>query len=133
MKHWIAEYFAIVFGLLVGTMAHFGRLLSSGEMFTARQAAGFILQLAFIGVLASVATNKLGITDDDMRALTTAILAISAQEVIQYMRRNGWGPFAAAIVPEADKRQAEQRERSWFHMTNNADLEKLAKKLDEDD
>lgn len=99
MKHIIADYAAIVFGLFVGTMAHFGRLLSSGEIFTFKQALGFLLQLAFIGVLASVATSKIGITDDDMRALTTAILAVSAQEVMQFMRRNGWGPFASAVVP----------------------------------
>ena len=90
MKQFLADYGAIAFGLVIGTMAHFGRLLSDGERPTMGEAFGFVLQLGFIGVVAVVCTRLLSITDSDMRALATAILAISAQEVIRYLKSNGW-------------------------------------------
>ena len=96
----IAEYGAVIFGLVVGTLAHFGRLLADGDLPTWAQAIGYLMQLGFIGVVAVVSTRMLNITDGDMRALATAILAISAQEVIRYMKANGWGPFVRTTKPE---------------------------------
>lgn len=99
----LSDYASILIGLFFGTLAHFGRLLSGGEMPTFRQTIGFLMQLGLVGIIAAVATRKLGINDDDMRALTTAVLAISAQEVIQYLRRTGWKTLARAALSGDDK------------------------------
>lgn len=98
----LQEYASIFFGLIIGTLAHFGRIISGGELPTLRSVIGFLMQLAFIGAVAAVLTRKMGITDEDMRAVATAIMAISAQEVIQYFKRVGWRPLAQAVVPSAD-------------------------------
>lgn len=103
MKSLIADYGAIAFGLVVGTMAHFGRLLADGEMPTWGQALGFLMQLGFIGIVAVVSTRMLNITDSDMRALATAILAISAQEVIRYVKANGWLHFVRPVTKNRDE------------------------------
>ena len=103
MKSLLADYGAVAFGLVVGTMAHFGRLLSDGELPTWRQALGFLMQLGFIGIVAVVSTRALNITDSDMRALATAILAISAQEVIRYIKANGWVVFVRSVTRDDEK------------------------------
>jgi hypothetical protein len=36
----------VIFGLVVGTVAHFGRLLSDGQIPTRMQALGYFMQLA---------------------------------------------------------------------------------------
>ena len=96
-----SEWVSIAVGLLVGTLAHFGRLIANGVAPTWSSVVGFLMQLGFIGIVAMVVTSKLGITDVDVRALTTAILAISAQEVIQYMKRAGWQNLVQAAAPSA--------------------------------
>lgn len=95
----LEHYGAIIFGLVIGTVAHFGRLLTDGDGIKMRAALGFMMQLGIIGLVASVATREMNIVDDDMRALMTAILAISTQEVIQFLKRQGWIPVARAAVP----------------------------------
>lgn len=122
----LQEYSSIFLGLVIGTLAHFGRVISSGDLPTWSHVIGFIMQLGFIGIVAAVATSKLGITDDDMRALTTAVLAISAQEVIQYVKRSGWRIALQAAVPstiEGEQRQAEQRARAFRHVEENGNLD----------
>lgn len=118
----LADYGAILFGLAVGTVAHFGRMLMVGDAPSLRQVAGFLMHLGIIGLVASVSTRLMGITDDDMRALATAILAISAQEVVQYLKRNGWGAMTRTAVPgtvEGERRQAEQVARAATYIEDN--------------
>jgi hypothetical protein len=100
---WINDYGAILFGLMLGAVAHFGRKLTTSEPIVWREALGFLMQLGVIGLLASVATREMGITDDDTRALTTAIMALSAQEVLQYLKRNGWAPTIDSVLPGGKK------------------------------
>lgn len=95
------EYVSIAVGLLVGTLAHFGRVIAAGTMPSWASVIGFLMQLGLIGVIAMVLTSRLGITDVDVRALTTAILAISAQEVIQYIKRSGWQSLTRTVIPPA--------------------------------
>lgn len=97
------EYMAIAFGLLVGTMAHFGRKLADDEALSLRGVLAFLLQLGVIGLVASVSTRALNITDGDTRALATAVLAISAQEVVRYLKANGWGPLTRAAVKDDEE------------------------------
>lgn len=126
------EYGAVIFGLVVGTVAHFGRLLSDGQMPTWTQALGYFMQLGMIGLVAVVATKMLGLTDADTRALATAILAISTQEVVRYLKARGWQHLARYAAP-GEEAQAEQRLRSFEESVSKAELLRLLKKLDEQD
>lgn len=87
---WLYQHEAILFGLALGAVAHVGRKLSEGEKLTCRSIVGYFMQLGVVGLIASVSTKQMGIVDGDMRALVTAILAISAQEVLQYLKKSGW-------------------------------------------
>lgn len=89
----IHYYLPIIFGLLVGAIAYFGKRLADGEEMGWRQALGYAMQLGLIGLLAIVSTKELSIIDHDTRALVTAILAISANEVTPWLKRNGWLRF----------------------------------------
>ena len=126
------EYGAVIFGLVVGTVAHFGRLLSDGQMPTWTQALGYFMQLGMIGLVAVVATKMLGLTDADTRALATAILAISTQEVVRYLKARGWQNLARYAAP-GEAAQAEQELRAWERQLSKGDLHRLLKKLDEQD
>lgn len=128
----LQEYGAVIFGLVVGTVAHFGRLLSDGQVPTWTQALGYFMQLGLIGLVAVVATKMLGLTDADTRALATAILAISTQEVVRYLKARGWQHLARYASP-ADAAQAEQELRAWEHQLSRGDLKQLLKKFDEQD
>ncbi len=126
------EYGAVIFGLVVGTVAHFGRLLSDGQMPTWTQALGYFMQLGMIGLVAVVATKMLGLTDADTRALATAILAISTQEVVRYLKARGWQHLTRYAAP-GEAAQAEQELRAWERQLSKGDLQRLLKKLDEQD
>lgn len=97
MKDIFGEYGAIAIGLLIGSIAHFGRLLQEGRMPTSLQAIGFLMQLGVVGLLAVAITKHLGIVDADYRALSTAILALSTQEVVQFIKKRSWRPLMEAI------------------------------------
>lgn len=98
MRDFIQEYGAILSGLVVGSLAHFGRLVAEGRMPTLFQAIGYLMQLGLVGLSAAVLTKKLGIVDMDLRALTTAILAVSTNEVVQYMKRRSWRPLLDTLM-----------------------------------
>lgn len=104
---WFRSYFAIIFGLAIGAIAHFGKRLAEEDEIGWRQVIGFTMQLGMIGLVASVSTKEIGITDDDMRALVTAILAISANEVIQWLKRNGWLRFMPDAAAEEQKQKGD--------------------------
>lgn len=89
----LREYIAVLFGLVIGAVAHFGKRLADNESLSWRHVIGYTMQLGLIGLVAAVSTKQLGLDDNDVRALATAILAISANEVIQWLKRNGWLRF----------------------------------------
>ena len=86
--------------LAIGAVAHFGKRLADDDRLGWKQIVGFMMQLGLIGLVASVSTKQLGMVDNDMRALATAILAISANEVIQWLKRNGWLRFLPDVKPD---------------------------------
>lgn len=98
----VREEAAILFGLVVGAVAHFGKRLADDQRLGWRQVVGYVMQLGLIGLVAMVSTSQIGITDNDMRALVTAILAISANEVVQWLKRNGWLRF----MPDSPQEQS---------------------------
>ncbi len=69
------------------------------------QAIGYLMQLGLVGLASLVLTKKLGITDQDIRALTTAILAMSTNEVVQFVKRRSWTKVRQAfwLALEEDK------------------------------
>lgn len=102
LEYWASmlhDYGAIIFGLVIGAVAHVGRKLTEGEQITAIQLIGYMMQLGVIGLIAAVSTRELGIVDSDMRALVTAVLAISTQEVMQAIKRKGWRAILSAAEP----------------------------------
>lgn len=84
------RYGSIVFGLMIGAITHIGRLLGESSIPSIQHLLGYVMQLGMIGLVAVVATKFLGVEDADVRALVTAILAVSAQEVVTAIRRMGW-------------------------------------------
>jgi len=98
MRDLIQEYGAILSGLVVGSLAHFGRLVAEGRMPTIFQAMGYIMQLGLVGLTSVVLTKRLGMVDSDLRALTTAILAVSTNEVVQFMKRRSWRPLLDTLM-----------------------------------
>lgn len=123
---YLHDYIAIMFGLAMGTVAHFGRMLSTGEELSMKHVFGFIMQLGLIGLFASVVTRQLGMQGDDLRALTTAILAVSAQEITQWAKRNGWLALVRQAVPtteDGQRRQSEQISRSASYLERKGKLD----------
>lgn len=101
--HFIDEYSPIIFGIVIGSVAHYGQKLVDGEVITLPATIGFVMQLGMIGLVAQVATTELGIVNSDLRAFSAAVLALSAKEVIQAAKKRGWiGTFNASL-PGDDK------------------------------
>lgn len=84
------DYVAILIGLAAGAIAHFGRMMSQGVSITWRQCIGYLMQLGLVGIAAAFLTRVIGIESADFRALTAGIMAVSANEFIQWAKREGW-------------------------------------------
>lgn len=102
VRELFGDYSAILGGLLVGAMAHFGKLVAEGKMPTVLQAIGYLMQLALVGLVSAVLTKKFGLVDADTRALTTAILALSTNEVVQFLKRRKWRAIRDAFFHQED-------------------------------
>ena len=90
MNDWLQEHIPVLVGLVVGTLAHFGRIIKDGGTLTIAHVVGHIFQLGFIGVFAAVTINLLGITGETNQIMVASVFAVSAQEVIQWVKRDGW-------------------------------------------
>ena len=97
MRDLMNDYGAIAVGLVIGSLAHFGRLFQEGRVPTPVQAIGYLMQLGVIGLIAVALTKNLGIVDADYRAMSTAMLALSTQEVVQFIKKRSWRPLMEAI------------------------------------
>jgi hypothetical protein len=86
----LQDHIATMFGLAAGSIAHFGRKISDGQDISLKHVLGYIMQLGLIGIVATVSTRWFGITDNDLRALLAAILAVSANEIIAWIKQEGW-------------------------------------------
>lgn len=95
---WFSKYGAIIIGLVVGALAHLGRLIGDEKMPTIKQFLGYMMQLGLIGLIAVYVTKTLSIDDNDTRALVTALFAISAQEVVQAAKKHGWKGLLKAVL-----------------------------------
>ena len=84
------EYWSAGVGLAIGALAHFGRLISEGKRLSVLQSIGYLLQLGLIGLLSVVVASRTGITSAEGLALTAALLAMSAQEVVQVAKRRAF-------------------------------------------
>lgn len=98
MRDFISDYLAIGIGLMIGSAAHLGRMLTEGKVPSWFQLVGYLMQLGLIGLVASVVTKEVGMTDPDFRAMTAATLALSAHEVIQFLKRKAREPLLRALI-----------------------------------
>lgn len=110
MKDFVGDYFAIGIGLVIGSAAHLGKLLSEGKVPSWLQLIGYFMQLGLVGLVASVITKKVGMSDPDFRALSAAILALSAHEVIQFLKRKAREPLLRALINILDVPPADQKD-----------------------
>lgn len=111
IKQFLNNYGPVIFGLIIGALAHIGRLMSEQKVPTIIQITGYTLQLGLIGLIAVNATKFLGISGDDTRALATALLAISTQEVVQAAKRLGWRGLLSTVLKGAGLKVQEDREK----------------------
>lgn len=86
MKEDIGQFGAVIFGVAVGALAHFGRTINDEGWPQPRKVIGFSLQLALIALVAAAVSERLGITSDLMRSLTASLLTVSTNEVIAWAR-----------------------------------------------
>lgn len=76
----------IVFGMVAGTLAHFGLILNAERSVSARKVVGFIMLLMTIGIVAAVLIERLEIKSATMQALIAAILTVAASEVVRWLQ-----------------------------------------------
>lgn len=94
----LEKYFPILFGLFVGAMSHLGRSIGDGEMPSAKEMIGYVMQLGLMGLLALVTTKLLGIEEPDIMALVTAIFAISTRDIFQVLKKHGIKTLTKALL-----------------------------------
>lgn len=87
---WFDENLPVMIGTILGTMAHFGNLLLSGKMPSLLHVLGFLMQLGMIVAVAVVVTDFMGLASDSHKMVASGVLAVSAQEIINYIKENGW-------------------------------------------
>lgn len=100
LMQWLVDYAAIILGLAIGAIAHFGNLIEDGRWPGVWKALGYLMQLALVGLFSAVVVEQMGIISELMKTTTAAVMAVSAQEVVQFLKRNGWRKFAGHYVDE---------------------------------
>lgn len=83
----------IFWGLVLGTMGKFGRMIAVGEPFSFKQVIGHCLMMGVCGLVAMIATDASHITDPNGRAFAAAVLAIAASDIIQWLASRAWQKF----------------------------------------
>ena len=90
------NYGAIIIGVAMGAMAHFGRIIQMEGWPSLRGVVGFIMQLGFVAIAAASATEYLEVSSDLMRSLTASVLTVAANEVVNWFRLN-WEVFVVKL------------------------------------
>lgn len=86
MKSDIDVWIAVVIGVVIGAMAHFGRLISDENLPTWHVIIGFMMQLGLIALVAASAVEQFQIKSSLMQSLTAAVFAIAANEIITWLK-----------------------------------------------
>lgn len=86
----LKQYVPVLVGLVVGTLTHFAGPVADGRKLAWNQVVGYIMRLAFIGLLAIVVINFINIESNEVIILITSIFSISAQEIVSYVKNRGW-------------------------------------------
>lgn len=89
-QNFLAEFGAVIFGLIVGAVAHFGRLFMEHTPPTGLQALGYVMQLGMVGLAAAASVTYLDIQDPLIHAMTAAMFALTAQEVVNWFKKKGF-------------------------------------------
>lgn len=126
MGAFAVKHSPVLVGLLVGSAAKFGRMMALGQKIRTAQVVGHLLMMGMVGVAATFATDMAGISDPNARTFAAAVFAIAATDVIQWLASRAWKRF----INEADARQAEQKELAVEHVFQEADLRRLADRVD---
>ncbi len=73
-----------MFGVAVGAMAHFGRIISENGWPTSREVVGFVMQLGFVALVAALLTEQMQVSSELMRSVTASILTVAANETLRW-------------------------------------------------
>lgn len=87
MKSEFDVWLAVCAGIVIGAMAHFGRLMSDNNMPEPKAVLGFLMQLGLVALLAATAVEQFQIKSSLMQALTAAIFAIAANELVTWLKQ----------------------------------------------
>ncbi len=102
----MAFHMPVIYGLLVGSLAKFGRMIALGQAITWQHVLGHFLMMGAVGLAATVAVDLAGITDPNPRAFTAAVFAIAANDVILYLATRAWKRF----LQDPDEKRGELRD-----------------------
>jgi hypothetical protein len=122
-----AKHGAVISGLLIGTLAKFGRMLSIGEPISFRQVAGHVMMMGMAGVVATYATDLAGITNTNARTFAAAVIAIAASDVIQYLATRAWQRF---LLTQQEAQRELQKTRG--ELRQNLQIGESLKNLSDD-
>lgn len=88
-REFFGNFGPIVFGVIIGALAHFGQLISRGQWPSPGRVVGFVMQLGLIALIAAAFTEQAGIKSDLLRSLTASVLTVAANEVVNWCRARG--------------------------------------------
>ena len=140
----LAKYGAILFGLIVGTAARYGLILSEGRKITLRMLAADALLMGFLALAATEVVERLHLSGS-AAGLSSAILALASDRVIRLMRDRFLRKVDAEIKAQAAEtigtvRQVVQTETSGQHIIEDtltgkapADYAALQPRVQEDE
>ena len=92
-------YVPVVAGLAVGAMAHFGKAIQAGKNMRIGSAIGYIMQLFFVGLLASVVAKIGRIETPEYVAFVSAITALAMNEIVQAVKARAKDVIIAILSP----------------------------------
>lgn len=112
----------VVFGLIVGTCAKFGRMLAVGDRPSVPHIIGHCLMMAMVGLVATVIVDLAGLASPDVRAFTAAVLAVAATDVVKYLATRAWKKFFHDVAEErGELRNMVQTARSARSLIDDAE------------
>ena len=96
MRAFLDEYAPIIIGVVLGAMAHFGRMIQIDGWPSFRTIIGFVMQLGLVALASAAAAERLGIESNLMRSLTASVLTVATNEVVNWFRLN-WAVFVTKL------------------------------------
>lgn len=121
------KYVPVVIGLGLGTAAKFGRMMTLGQPISRKLFFGHCLMMGVVGLAAVFAVKVSGIKDPSAVAFASAIFAIAANNIVEYLATRAWKKLLqdpGTIIGE--ERQRLQRKASGKAVERSIDKGELS-------